>query len=129
VPRLQQIASDTFPRDIRALQRAQPVLEYIRPYTPDFIGWLTKFGQSANAYDANGHYARIQPIFNAFSVTSNPLGEFLTANPPAARLDGLETRQDERCPGGATQPSPDGSSPWVPTPGFSCDPTTTPPGP
>ena len=49
------------------------MVEYIRPYTPDFAGWLTKFGQGASNYDAHGHFARIQPMFNPFSLTSTPL--------------------------------------------------------
>jgi len=129
-PKLQSIASTTFPRAIKTLQKAQPVVEYIRPYTPDFAGWLTKFGQGAANYDANGHFARIQPIFNAFSFGSTPGGDVLTAAPPSQRLGGLETRQSQRCPGGATQPPPDGSAPWRDSSGtLDCDPTTTPPGP
>ena len=130
MPRLADLASTTFPRSIRALQKAQPVIEYIRPYTPDFMGWLTKFGQGAAAYDANGHYARIQPIFNAFSYSETPAGPVLNAIPPSQRLAGLETRQTERCPGGATQPPPAGSAPWRGEDGdIDCDPETTPPGP
>ena len=87
-----------------ALQRAQPVLEFIRPYTPDFVGWLRDFGQGAANYDANGHFARIQPIFNAFSFADNPAGGVLTPIPPAQRFDGLETGVVKRCPGAATQP-------------------------
>ena len=66
-------ASVAFPRSIKALQKSQPVIEYIRPYTPDLAGWLTKFGQGASNYDAHGHFARIQPMFNPFSITSAPL--------------------------------------------------------
>ena len=48
------------------------MIEYARAYTPDLAGWFTKFGQGASAYDANGHYARIQPIFSPFSLTDLP---------------------------------------------------------
>ena len=58
------------------------MLNFIRPYTPDLVGWLRDFGQGAANYDANGHYARIQPIFNAFTFTDNPAGGMLT---PTAR--------------------------------------------
>jgi phospholipid/cholesterol/gamma-HCH transport system substrate-binding protein len=131
-PRLQQLSSSVFPRSIRALRESQPVIEYIRPYSPDLVGWFTKFGQAAGNYDANGHYARIQPIFNAFQFTQNPAGDVLTPVRPSQRLDGLEIRQSQRCPGGATQPAPDGSNPWKGTPeegNFDCDPETVPPGP
>jgi len=41
----------------RRLRKSQPVVQFIRPYTPDFVGWLRDFGQGASNYDANGHYA------------------------------------------------------------------------
>ena len=130
-PKLARRASVAFPRSIRALQDSQPVVEHIRPYTPDFIGWITKFGQSAANYDAHGHFARIQPMFNPFSLTSAPLlGQVLTPVQDATRLQGLETTQSFRCPGAATQPPPDGSAPWRDTDGdLECDPNTVPPGP
>ena len=93
--------------------KPQPVLEFIRPYTPDLVGWFRDFGQGAANYDANGHFARIQPIFNAFQFTDNPAGGVLTPIPPSAALrrpaDGIE----RRCPGAATQRPPDGSAPFT----------------
>jgi phospholipid/cholesterol/gamma-HCH transport system substrate-binding protein len=127
-PQLADLTDTVFPRSIDALQETQPVLEYARPYTPDLAGWLTKFGQGASPYDANGHYARIQPIFNAFQFNSTPTGPVLSPN-AGTRLGGLETGQSQRCPGGAMQPPPDGSAPYLETPDFACDPSTTPPGP
>jgi phospholipid/cholesterol/gamma-HCH transport system substrate-binding protein len=127
-PKLASLTDTVFPRTVTALQKTQPVLEYARPYTPDFAGWLTKFGQSAAPYDANGHYARIQPIFNAFQFNNTPGGAFLTPN-AGSRLAGLQTGKNQRCPGGAMQPPPDGSAPYRETPGFACDPSTVPPGP
>jgi phospholipid/cholesterol/gamma-HCH transport system substrate-binding protein len=129
-PKLANIASTTFPRSIRALQRAQPVIEYARPYAPDLTGWLTKFAEGAAFYDANGHYARIQPLFNAFSLSDSPAGPVFTAQPFSQRLAGLETRQSQRCPGGATQYPPDGSAPFRDASGtLDCDPNAGLPGP
>jgi phospholipid/cholesterol/gamma-HCH transport system substrate-binding protein len=131
-PKLQSLSSVVFPRSVAALRQTQPVIEYIRPYTPDLAGWFTKFGQGAANYDANGHYARIQPIFNAFQFTQTPAGPQLVATRPSQRLEGVEVNKTKRCPGGATQPAPDGSNPWFGTPAegnFDCDPTATPPGP
>ena len=131
-PKLQSLSSVVFPRSVTALQKTQPVIEYIRPYTPDLAGWFTKFGQGAANYDANGHYARIQPMFNAFQFTQTPAGPQLVATRPSQRLEGIEVNKTRRCPGGATQPAPDGSNPWFGTPAegnFDCDPTATPPGP
>src|SRR6185503_16614529 len=89
-PKLANLAKVDFPRTIQALQKGQPVVDYLRPYAPDFTGWLTKFGQGAANYDANGHYARIQPLFNAFSLTDNAAGAFLTAHSNTQRLSGLQ---------------------------------------
>ena len=58
-PRLAELTSSVFPRAIRTLDRAQPVFEYVRSYTPDFASWISNFGQLAANYDANGHYARV----------------------------------------------------------------------
>jgi phospholipid/cholesterol/gamma-HCH transport system substrate-binding protein len=128
-PKLAQETNTVFPLSVRALQKAEPVVEYIRPYSPDLAGWFTKFGQGAATYDANGHYARIQPIFNAFQISSTPGGDVLTYTGASGRLSGFQTRQNQRCPGGAMQPPPDGSAPYKETPTFACDPSTTPPGP
>ena len=127
-PKLAALTDTVFPRSIKALQKTQPVLEYARPYTPDFAGWLTKFGESAAPYDANGHYARIQPIFNAFQFTNTPTGPVLTPN-QGSRLANLQTGKNQRCPGGSVQPPPDGSAPYRETSDFQCDPSTVPPGP
>jgi phospholipid/cholesterol/gamma-HCH transport system substrate-binding protein len=126
MPKLAGQTKTVFPRTIRALDRADPVIEYARFYTPDLAGWFTKFGQGANAYDANGHYARIQPIFSPFSLTDlpAPLGDVLSPlGPGQNRLSSFSSGNFRRCPGGAMQPPPDGSAPRaVP----DCDPNATP---
>ena len=131
MPKLASIAAETFPRNIRALREAQPVIEYARPYTPDLVAWFDKFGHGASNYDANGHFARIQPIFNEFQYTSTPvLGQVLEANQGGRLETGLRTSQSERCPGSAMQPPPDGSAPWRDSDGdLDCKPENVPPGP
>jgi phospholipid/cholesterol/gamma-HCH transport system substrate-binding protein len=124
-PKLAALTDVVFPRSIKALQKTQPVLEYARPYTPDLAGWFTKFGESASTYDANGHYARIQPIFNAFQFNNTPTGGVLTPR-TGSRLGGIDVGNNQRCPGGAMQPPPDGSAPYIETPDFACDPGATP---
>jgi phospholipid/cholesterol/gamma-HCH transport system substrate-binding protein len=123
-PRLAQLTATVFPRAIRTLDRAQPVVEYARGYTPDLTGWITKFAEAAGYYDANGHYARVSPVFSpsAFNQAANTL----TAIPPANRLDQFQQGFRNRCPGGAMQPSPDGSAPYA---FMGCDTSSTPPGP
>jgi phospholipid/cholesterol/gamma-HCH transport system substrate-binding protein len=106
-PRLAELTASVFPRAVRTLDRAQPVFEYVRGYTPDFTSWLSNFGQLAANYDANGHYARVQPMF----LPANYSGGTLTATQPADKLNGFEMGIRNRCPGGVTQPTPDGSAP------------------
>jgi phospholipid/cholesterol/gamma-HCH transport system substrate-binding protein len=127
-PRLTQVATPTFQHTIKGLQQGTPVLQFLRPYAPDLIGWFRDFGQSTANYDANGHFARISPIVNAFQFTDNPAGGTLTALKPADRQVGLQSGKIRRCPGSATQAAADGSNPYAPT-GSDCDPSIVPPGP
>jgi phospholipid/cholesterol/gamma-HCH transport system substrate-binding protein len=108
-PRLAQLTASVFPRAIQTLDQAQPVFEYFRGYTPDLAAWFADFGQVAANYDANGHYARVQPMF----LPANYAGGTLTAATPAQKFNGFETNVKNRCPGGVTQPSADGSSPFA----------------
>jgi phospholipid/cholesterol/gamma-HCH transport system substrate-binding protein len=123
-PRLARLAARTFPRAIRTLDESQDNVEYARLYTPDLAGWITKFAEAAANYDANGHFARVQPVFLPFSY--NAADNELEPKPDSERLSGLEFGQWLRCPGGSVQPPPDGSAP---VPADDCDPSTTPPGP
>jgi phospholipid/cholesterol/gamma-HCH transport system substrate-binding protein len=132
MPALQRVATPAFTQGRLALQRAQPVLEFIRPYTPDLVGWVRDFGQGAASYDANGHYARIQPIFNAFQFKDNPAGGVLTPIPPSQRTDGVESGVVKRCPGAASQRAEDGSAPYTDNGNLGpddCDPSLVLPGP
>jgi phospholipid/cholesterol/gamma-HCH transport system substrate-binding protein len=121
-PRLARLTASVFPRAIRTLDRAQPVVEYARLYTPDLAGWLTKFGQVPGYYDANGHYARVQPVFSPTVFE----GGQLTAVPQTRHFEGYQQRILRHCPGGSVQPPPDGSAP-IAAPG--CNTTDVPPGP
>jgi phospholipid/cholesterol/gamma-HCH transport system substrate-binding protein len=129
-PALDRAAKPSFAHSIEALQKVTPVLKFIRPYTPDFIGWLRDFGQAASNYDANGHFARIEPMFNAYSFTDNPTGGLLTPVAPSQRLAGLQSGAVKRCPGGASQAPADGSAPFRDSDGsLDCDPSLALPGP
>ena len=121
-PQLAQLAATAFPNLIRAMDASQSQLDNLREYTPDVIAALANVGQASGYYDANGHYIRVQPTFFAFGTDGS---NQLTARPPADRYSGLQTVKS-RCPGGAVQPSPDGSSP---NPVAGCQPASTPPGP
>jgi phospholipid/cholesterol/gamma-HCH transport system substrate-binding protein len=121
-PDLARLAKTAFPDLVTAMNDSQTQLDTLREYTPDVVGALSDVGQASGYYDANGHYVRVQPTFFAFGTDGT--GE-LTTRPPSERYDGLQVVHN-RCPGGAVQPSPDGSSPQA-VPG--CETSSTPPGP
>ncbi|WP_249009230.1 MlaD family protein [Conexibacter sp. DBS9H8] len=118
-PGLARASRVAFPADIRAMNVSQTQLDTLLAYTPDIVSALSDLGQAGAYYDANGHYVRTQPFFNAFSLTA---ANQLTLRSPADRYAGL-THVSARCPGSAVQPSPDGSTPYA-VPG--CNPAQTP---
>jgi phospholipid/cholesterol/gamma-HCH transport system substrate-binding protein len=115
LPKLGRRAKTAIPATIDALNSSQETVEFARPYIPDLLGWLTKFGQVTAYYDANGHYARVQPAnSDLFSYNENsdlnpsnntgtlepiPLSQQFSffQNTPGALGPFL------RCPGGVTQ--------------------------
>lgn len=136
LPGVQRRASAAISPILRALDDSQPVLDFARPYTPDLLGWLTKFGQVTAYYDANGHYARVQSAnLDLFGVDTGE-GE-LEPIPPSEQFQDLEFGLFARCPGGATQPIA-GSNPFTDggrllaggqEPNPKCDIDDVPPGP
>jgi phospholipid/cholesterol/gamma-HCH transport system substrate-binding protein len=131
-PKLQRIASPTFRNSITALQKSQPIIEFIRPYAPELVGWIRDFGQGAANYDANGHFGRVAPQFNAFQYSDNPV-PLLTPQDPSQRLTSSIPNYffpaPRRCPGTASQPPADGSAPFRDSSGtLDCDPTVLIPG-
>jgi phospholipid/cholesterol/gamma-HCH transport system substrate-binding protein len=121
-PSLARLAVAAFPRLIHQMNVTQAQLDYFREYTPDVVAALSNLGQTGAYYDANGHYARTQPVFAPFAVNA---ANQLTTKPASGRYQGLQVVHG-RCPGGAIQATPDGSAPWL-VPG--CTLTASPPGP
>jgi phospholipid/cholesterol/gamma-HCH transport system substrate-binding protein len=116
-----QLTTST-PVAVQSLQESVPITAFFGPYSPDFEGTLREFGQAAAYYDANGHYARLSPVFPDFSLSGNNL----TPSSAAQAIAPLKTGQLRRCPGAATQPAADGSSPFTDNGQLSCDPTQHP---
>jgi phospholipid/cholesterol/gamma-HCH transport system substrate-binding protein len=132
LPVVEQRVSKTFPHSEAAIRAFQPNLNFIRAYTPDLFNAIGKFGQVAGFYDGNGHYVRAataaQNLFRYDPVTTElkPISKAEQYAPFGA------VEAHRRCPGGATQPAPDGSNPWVgggSVDPSECDPTDVPPGP
>jgi phospholipid/cholesterol/gamma-HCH transport system substrate-binding protein len=122
LPGLAQALSSSSPATVTALKESVPITFFFGPYAPDLAGTLRTFGQGGSYYDANGHYARITPILPEFA-----LGENNTLKPttPQQALANLKSGQLRRCPGGATQPAADKSSPFA-NEMLTCDPLQTP---
>jgi phospholipid/cholesterol/gamma-HCH transport system substrate-binding protein len=121
-PALARIAATAFPEIIRQLNDSQNQVVALRQYTPDVIGALTNLGQAGAYYDANGHYVRTQPALFPFGLDSN---NELTMQFPSQRYDGLKAVRN-RCPGSASQATPDGSAPQSVA---GCSASDVPPGP
>jgi len=127
---LEPIAHKSVSNSVAALKRSQPVVEFLRPYAPDVAAWITPFATVPGYYDANGHYARVLPIFNAFSFDST--NNQLNSLSPAERKNVITSLGTRYCPGASTQPSPDGSNPFLDNGKLTskdCDPNLRPPGP
>jgi phospholipid/cholesterol/gamma-HCH transport system substrate-binding protein len=99
-----------------AVRGALPVFAALRPYAPDFVnGFFNGFGGAIGGYyDANGQYARIAPLAGA--GVGQGIASLFTQPPDAGSLIGYRKGLVARCPGGASEPAPDGSNPFVDDP-------------
>jgi phospholipid/cholesterol/gamma-HCH transport system substrate-binding protein len=123
LPALATALSSSSPAGVTSLRESVPITAFFGPYSPDLVGTLREFGQTDAYYDANGHYARIGPVFPVFKLGSN---NNLTPASPQQAFETLKSGQLRRCPGAATQPAADSSSPFVDNGLLSCDPLETP---
>ncbi len=123
LPQLAKVLETGTPAAVRSLQESIPITAFFGPYSPDLEGTLRNFGQTSAYYDANGHYARVSPLFPDFVLGAN---NNLTPAGITAALAPLKSGQLRRCPGAATQPAADGSSPFTDEEKLSCDPTEHP---
>jgi phospholipid/cholesterol/gamma-HCH transport system substrate-binding protein len=128
LPPLARSADSAFPRNRRALRQSTPIFGFIRPYTPDLVAWLRSFAGAMAPYDANGHYVRTMPVFDAFELVDDADGGHFEFKPRSerGRSPNLSTGNLRRCPGSATSPPSDGSAPFVdsgPLANPDCDPS------
>lgn len=137
LPSVQQRAAKAFPHSEAATAAFQPNLNFIRAYTPDLLNGFAKLGQITAPYDGNGHYARAN-FSNLNIFKYNGVTRVLEPIAPSEQYDSLAAGAGakRRCPGGASQPAADGSSPFVEPPfagsgvtTSDCNPADAPPGP
>ena len=136
LPADERLASTAFPHSEDAIEAFLPNLRFARAYTPDIFNGFGKVGLITGYYDANGHYARAalgsQNVFG-YNAGSGELDPITPSEQYAAF--GSSAGPKRRCPGGATQPAADGSSPFVDPPfagsvsSSECNPADVPPGP
>lgn len=124
LPQLAKTLSSASPSSVTALKESVPITAFFGPYAPDLVGTLRTFGQAGSYYDASGNYARVSPVLPDFTLGEN--NTLKPASSPQQALEALKTGQLRRCPGAATQPAADGSSPFTDGELLSCDPSETP---
>ena len=59
--------------------RYSPAVAFLRPYTPELVGWIQNFGQGFSGYDAQGHFWSA----TLAEAGANSLDEY-PANPPSS---------------------------------------------
>ncbi len=137
LPAVQQRAAKAFPHSEEAIDAFQPNLNFIRAYTPDLFNGFARLGQVSAPYDGNGHYVR-SSFSNLNLFKYNGESRALEPIAPSEQYDAFGSSAGVRrpCPGGASQPAADGSSPFVEPPHSGsgvttsdCNPADAPPGP
>lgn len=71
-PGLLDSAHGALPGTDSAVTSLKPALSFLRPYTPEVVGWLSNWGSSAANYDSNGHYMRVNIPAGISSFDNNP---------------------------------------------------------
>ncbi len=123
IPSLYKQLTTASPAIVQGEKESVPVTAFFGPYSPDLVGGLRTFGASGAYYDATGGYARVSPVFPSFALNEK---DELKPTAPTSALVNLKSGQLRRCPGSATQPAADGSSPFVDGELLTCDPTEHP---
>lgn len=128
LPATARLTDRGFPAQRKALKESEPIFSYARPYIPDAVGWLTGYDRAAATYDANGHYIRSVPVFNAYTFADDGSGGTLTPRPAAERgtNPALSFGNTRRCPGTSVFAPADRSVPFVddgPLANADCDPS------
>ncbi|MFC7500427.1 MlaD family protein [Nocardioides sp. GCM10030258] len=61
-PELLDQGHQTLPALANTLDQLGPAAEFLRPYTPELVGFVTGFGATFSAYDAQGHGWTVLPV-------------------------------------------------------------------
>ncbi len=67
-PAMMDAGTATSPDITKAVTTTQPMAEFLRPYTPEVVGWLSNWASFTGNYDSNGHYARFHILAGLESI-------------------------------------------------------------
>lgn len=73
-PGLLDSGAATVPELQTALEQLQPAVAFLRPYTPELVGWLTNWTSIFSPKNAAGHYARAMVPASVTSFNGNFTG-------------------------------------------------------
>jgi phospholipid/cholesterol/gamma-HCH transport system substrate-binding protein len=109
LPALEKRAADAVPITVSSMQASEDNLAFLRPYMPDLMAGVAHLNQIAGYYDADGHYARVQPAgLGVFGLGGGPTN--FTFTPQSASdvfndygaFGSTNYNLFRRCPGGST---------------------------
>jgi phospholipid/cholesterol/gamma-HCH transport system substrate-binding protein len=119
---LEQRAADAIPITVKSMQDSEKNLVFLRPYIPDLMSAIAHLNQDTAYYDADGHYARVQPTgLGVFGLGGAAPNFTFTAQNAAdvfndyGAFGSTNRNMFLRCPGGAT-PVLAGSNPFAAPP-------------
>ncbi|WP_312858106.1 MlaD family protein [Pseudonocardia pini] len=76
-PGLLDTVHGTFPQATETLEAYQPAVGFLRPYTPELVGWFYNWGMNFSIYDSQGHLwaailGNVGPLANNESLVTPP---------------------------------------------------------
>jgi phospholipid/cholesterol/gamma-HCH transport system substrate-binding protein len=92
-PRFLDEAADTLPRLGDTVLGAGPGIGFLRPYTPEFMGFLSGWGNAFSNYDSVGHFATPLVVEGTTALDNQPNVTLPTQTGDSWRLPGQNVAQ------------------------------------
>lgn len=94
-PSLIDSAHGVLPGVTKAADQLNPAVNFLRPYTPDVVGWLTNWGAAFSNFDAQGHYFHGIVQVSTSVLDDNPgILVGLTGGPNSTPAPGMASGQN-----------------------------------
>lgn len=71
-PTMLDMSHGVLPSMTRTFDKSAPAVRFLRPYTPELIGWLSNWGNAFSTYDAQGNLAHVLLTASSASLNNNP---------------------------------------------------------